>query len=228
MVENNILSPFQFGFRENHSTTDAVTALLEIIYKKLNEKNTSALIFIDLSRAFDTICHTILLRKLSHYGVSDIAMSWFKSYLQGRTQTTKINDTYSNSEKIDYGVPQGSILGPLLFLIYVNDFQRCHSEISIQYADDTSIIISDKQIPTLAEKCKIVLNEIYTWLNANKLSLNLSKTSYLIFSNKNDDIDLQLELDGIRIERTTHTKILGIIIDDKLSFKRHIDNTVHY
>lgn len=227
MVENNILSPFQFGFRENHSTTDAVTALLEIIYKKLNEKNTSALIFIDLSRAFDTICHTILLRKLSHYGVSDIAVSWFKSYLQGRTQTTKINDTYSNSEKIDYGVPQGSILGPLLFLIYVNDFQRCHSEISIQYADDTSIIISDKQIPTLAEKCKIVLNEIYTWLNANKLSLNLSKTSYLIFSNKNDDIDLQLELNGIRIERTTHTKILGIIIDDKLSFKRHIDNTVN-
>ena len=169
---NNILSPTQFGFREGHSTCDAVTSFLEKIYKNLNEKKTTIAVFIDLSKAFDTVPHDILTSKLSHYGIRDSALKWFKSYLADRGHYLKIENCSSEIDKVAFGVPQGSILGPILFLIYINDFSKCHDAISFNYADDKAIIKSDTNTESLFEATNSELTKIYNWLLASKLSLN--------------------------------------------------------
>ena len=136
----------QFGFRKNHSTSHAVSVLVDIIMQSLASKQSTLGIFLDLSKAFDTIDHTILLSKLEHFGVRGIALKWFTSYLAGRTQQVVCNGVLSsNINHITHGVPQGSILGPLLFLVYIKDFRLClkNSE-QIMFADDTSVFIKDK------------------------------------------------------------------------------------
>ena len=142
-------------------------------------------IFLDLSKAFDSINHEILLNKLYHYGVRGTVHDCFKSYLFGRTQQIDYNSSISNIEPISSSVPQGSILGPLLFIIYINDFSKClkYSN-NLSFADDTTIILSAKNNNLLFQKGNKELENIDNWLIANKLSLNVKKTKYILFSSR--------------------------------------------
>jgi len=142
-------------------------------------------VFIDLSKAFDTLNHKILLNKISYYGIRGVALSWFTSYLQNRLQYVSLNGHLSDTLEITCGVPQGSILGPMLFLIHINDITSATNLFHlILFADDTNMFLSDKDVPSLIAKTNIELDALYKWLLANKLSLNVDKTNFIILVEK--------------------------------------------
>ena len=151
--------------------------LTDKVLKDIDDKHITLAIFMDLSKAFDTLDHGILIRKLAHYGINGIALEWFTSYLTGRTQYVEIDGVSSNILSLSTGVPQGSILGPLLFLIYMNDIPNCTEYFNfILYADDTTLS-STIQIPSMSDfNINTELAKVYDWLAVNKLSLNVSKT----------------------------------------------------
>ena len=154
LVRCNIFSNTQFGFIRGHSTSHATTYLIHKITEAFENKQSSLGIFLDLTKAFDTIDHTIMLHKLHHYGIRGTAFEWFKSYLSGRSQQVEISDrVLSDINFLNYSIPQGSILEPLLFIIYVNDFSSClHYSSSVSFADDTSVLLSEKSLRTLYTK----------------------------------------------------------------------------
>ena len=165
----------QCGFRENCSTQHAILDILNKIQNNIDKRFYSCGIFIDLKKAFDTVDHPILLYKLHHYGIRGIINDWFSSYLSVRMQSTQIGSIVSSKERIVCGVPQGSVLGPLLFLIYVNDMHRSSKEFDFYlFADDTNLLYAEKDL----NKLEVVVNEdllkLCEWLNSNKLSLNVS------------------------------------------------------
>ena len=179
----NILSNCQFCFRKSHSTSHACTLLTSKIISSFNLKQKMLGIFLDLSKAFDTIDHSILISKLYHYGVRGVPLQRFKIYLSNRKQQVQINNVFStNIQTIKKGVPQGSILGPLLILLYVNDFPSClnHSS-AIMFADDTRVFIPHSNLNIIYQRANDDLNNIYNWLGANKLSLNFIKTKHVLF-----------------------------------------------
>lgn len=216
----------QFGFRSSYSTDLALTHLTDSLISSLNDGLISAGVFIDLSKAFDTIDHKIMLAKLHHYGIQGIALSWFEDYLSNRKQFTTCKQKDSSMKDITHGVPQGSILGPLLFLIYVNDLHHCSSKLSFTlFADDTTILFSHSDLPTLAEELNSELVKVSSWFSTNKLSLNSHKTKYMIFSKSKSTInDANISINHVPIERVHSTKFLGVVIDDKLSWTQHISH----
>ena len=169
---------YQFGFRKNHSTAHAISVLVEKISQSFACKKATLGIFLDLSKAFDTIDHTILLSKLNHYGIRGNALKWFTSYLTGRTQQVKYAGIFSTTTlEVTSGVPQGFNLGPLLFSIYVNDFKNCLNDSdSLMFDDDTSIFLQNKDIKELFDAGNKELQLFDQWLIANRLSVNVSKT----------------------------------------------------
>ena len=173
---NNLFYDSQYGFLKNHSTEYAAMELTDKVLKDIDEKNISLAIFMDLSKAFDTLDHSILIKKLAHYGVKGTALEWFTSYLTGRSQYVEIDGVSSSILTLSTGVPQGSILGPLLFLIYMNDVPYCTKYFNfILYADDTTLN-STIQIPTMSPiNINNELAKVYDWLAVNKLSLNVKK-----------------------------------------------------
>ena len=180
-----------------------------------------------MSNAFDTIDHSILTSKLYHYGVRGIPLEWLKSYLNNRKQQVQINDIFStNIHTITKGVLQGSIFGPLLFSLYVNDFPKClnHSS-AIMFADDTSVFISNSNITTMYQRANEDLNSIYNWLGASKLSINFTKTKYVLFRtlrSKSPPSNLSLSVHGKKIERVSEINFLGITYNENLSWKKHM------
>jgi retron-type reverse transcriptase len=175
--KNKILSKHQYGFRQNTSTELAITELVDKITKAIDRGEYTVGIFLDLSKAFDTINHGILIKKLEYYGIRGLSQQWFKNYLMNRKQIVKYNQIRSKEMSITSGVPQGSILGPLLFLLYINDIQNCSKIVSfILFADDTTISYSNKCLKTLNEIMQEEINKVTDWLNINKLSTNTSKT----------------------------------------------------
>ena len=192
----------QFGFRKNHSTIHALTSLTEDIRNSLDNSNIACGIFIDLQKAFDTVDHEILLNKLAHYGIRGLANNWFKSYRCNRQQFVSINGYDSTKLTMKHGVPQGSVLGPLLFLIYINDLHKSIKYCNVHhFADDTNLLISKNSPKRLQKYLNLHLKNLCKWLRANKISLNASKTVLLIFKHPNKKInhEFRIKMNGKRL-----------------------------
>ena len=218
----------QFGFRQKHSTNDALLSMTQQIKDTMDKGNVAVGVFIELKKAFDTVNHKILLKKLEHYGVRGIANNWFSSYLKNREQYVSISNVKSDTKHIAHGVPQGSVLGPLLFLIYINDLNQCIYFSTVRhFADDTNLLytidFSKPRNRNPARKLNIDLKALNQWLLANKISLNATKTELIYFRSKKTKIPkLKIKLNGVKLEETDLVKYVGITFDEHLTFKRHI------
>ena len=213
----------QFGFRKLHSSYMALMILIDKLIESLDRGEYVIGIFLDFSKAFDTVDHKILLQKLYHYGIRGPAYDWFYSYLTDRKQYVTYNGMSSNTKNVMRGVPQGSILGPLLFLVYINDLcSVCEYATPILFADDTNLFCSGKDLQTIQMEINTALTKISTWLKVNKLSLNIKKTHYMVFTRKKFRHQLDIRIDGHLIDEVHKTKFLGVYIDNKLNWKDHV------
>lgn len=220
---NDILIHQQSGFRKNHSCETALNLVVADWTTKLEDKKKIVAVFIDLKRAFETIDRKILLEKLHSFGVRAAELNWFKDYLNNRTQETQFNDNKSRREINELGVPQGSVLGPLLFNLYINDISTVINKCSVHlFADDTMITASGDNIHEIINVINEDLSNFSTWLKYNKLKLNVEKTKFMIIGH-NTEIHDDVKIDDTKIEEVAEFKYLGVILDDKLSFKSNIN-----
>lgn len=221
---HNAITASQFGFKHGVSTDIAIAKLLENVYKGLNQNLYGIGVFLDLQKAFDLVKHEILLEKLHHYGIRGSLLSLVRSFLFNRKQYVIINNSKSDILPIRIGTPQGSILSPLLFLIFINDIVNSSNILKFNlFADDTCIYLNHSNIQDLFSTFNIELGKISLWIKANKLSLNVKKSAYLLFSGRKL---LPNELPVLRIfdepiVRLTETKFLGLIIDHQVNWKSH-------
>ena len=221
----DLISENQYGFRSARSTSTALLELVEELTSSMDNGNFTVGVFIDLSKAFDTIDHNLLLKKLENFGIRGIALNWLKSYLADRQQYVMLNSHSSDLLSVVCGVPQGSVLGPLLFILYINDINKVSNVLKlILFADDTNLFKSGYDLSCLCNEISNELSKLYAWFNVNKLSLNVTKTNYMIFSNKKIVSNVCVKINDDNIERVECTKFLGIMIDSKLTWKTHIVN----
>lgn len=241
---NGVLTDQQFGFRKKHSTTHALHKSVDDIIKSISNNNHVVGIFIDLSKAFDTLDHTILLRKLENYGIRGQALMLLRSYLTSRTQCVSFQDSTSSLLDVGYGVPQGSILGPLLFLLYVNDLVNCYLESDckfVLYADDTNIFISGPSKEKTFLKANKILKIVSHYMKVNLLHINMAKCCFIHFQPSStidetcartrpyllcNDESQSLYINGTEIDKVSSTKFLGIIIDENLNWVAHKENLI--
>jgi hypothetical protein len=225
----------QYGFRSKHSTIHPILHLLNTCAEVNNRqpKKLTMSIFCDLSKAFDVINHDILMHKLEFYGIRGIAKTWLSNYLTERKQYVEIENNKSNMCSIECGVPQGSILGPLLYLIYVNDISKSTTENILSFADDTSLFISDSNIDNLFQRANTEINNLFNWFCANRLSLNPSKTKYIIIKSPKHQCStagLHVMINNTTLSQVgkeydeQSTKFLGVHIDECLSWKYHLQH----
>ena len=225
-LENHeVLYNLQFGFRGSYSINHALVSLTEAIKNSLDNRKYGCGIFIDLQKAFDTVNHDILLKKLERYGIRGTALDWFKSYLTNRKQYVSVNGYSSSYLSVTCGVPQGSVLGPLLFLIYINDLPLASSKLSFYlFADDTNIYYEAENLNQLQSVVNKELEKVRKWLNVNRLSLNISKTNFIIFNSPQHSSSetVNLKIGNLPIKRTSYVKFLGVLLDENLSWKYHL------
>ena len=224
---NNIIYNLQFGFRQQYSTSHALVNITENIRKALDGGNIACGIFVVLQKAFDTVDHQIFLTKLNHYGIRGVSNDWFKSYLSNRNQYASINGFDSGLAAINCGVPQGSVLGPLLFLLYINDLNHTIKFCKVHhFADDTNLLYMSNSIKKLNKLVNADLKHLVHWLNANKISLNVKKTEMVIFKSKQKKFegDLKIKLCGKRLYPSESVKYLGVKIDTNLNWERHVND----
>ena len=185
VTKSEVLSNSQFGFRKFHSTATALLDCTNNWYVNLDRKMFNLVVLIDLKKAFDTVDHQILLRKLELYGIKGQALTLLKSYLTNRHQKCQIQNSFSSERLITCGVPQGSILGPLFFLLYINDLPQCLKKIkSCLFADDTNITASGDSIQDVQAAVNSDLENLRKWLVANRLSLNVAKTEFILIGSE--------------------------------------------
>ena len=214
----------QFGFRKSHSTTNTLINIVERLRESLDKGEFACGVFVDLQKAFDTVDHKILLAKLEHYGIRGTTNQWFKSYLSDRYQFVVISNSKSKYKVILHGVPQGSVLGPLLFLLYINDLHFCiQTSETYHFADDTHLLNFSKSVKSLCGRVNADLRKLVSWLNANRISLNASKTEFVIFRSPWKSLDClpRLKLSGKILIPSKSVKYLGVHIDEHLNWKAH-------
>ena len=223
---NKILAENQYGFRNGRSTSTAIFDVLKNLYGNWNENNFSGCVFVDFSRAFDTIDHNILIEKLKLYGFDKTSLTFVKSYMASRIQKTTVNGFTSSQAKVSCGTAQGSILGPLIFILYVNDiFEALNSDTStFMYADDTLLVCKSDNITTATEKAQKALEEMVVWCEENELSINLSKTKYMMVKHTKVNHEPQLKIDDYKIGTVCLYEYLGMILDDKLTMNQYLDS----
>ena len=221
--ENNILTQNQFGFRKNYSTELAIADIYNNLLDNLEKKKHTCAVFLDLAKAFDSVDHTILLKKLHKYGIRGKAHELMKSYLRNRQQYVNVSDADSLFLILEYGVPQGSVLGPLLFLLFINDLPNCTNFKVTLFADDTFLRLESENLNTLKREANKEMENVSKWLISNKLTLNIIKSNYMIISKqKIPENDFILKLNGKNLKRCQQYKYLGLIVDQSLSWKPHI------
>ena len=227
LEQHNLLDNKQGGFRPKHSTVDTIVQFSENLYKNINNGQSTIAVYIDLRKAFDTVNHDILLNKLSILGVKRKNFNWIQNYLKDRSQRTLVNNICSSNAEVRCGVPQGSVLGPLLFLIYVNDMQNILLRSKhYLYADDTVIFISGTNTADVVNKLQIDLNRYDKWCKGNKLTINTKKSNFVVYGTKSKVSkihNINLEMNGDKLIRVPYYKYLGVFLDTGLSFNKHLD-----
>ena len=224
----DILDKNQHGFRSKRSTGTAIFDVLQELFNHWNDRCFTSCIFIDYSKAFDTIDHNILLEKLKIYGLDEISLKFLNSYLGNRHQRININTTTSSYSKLRCGVPQGSIIGPLLFIIYTNDIflELEENEKMYMYADDTLLVNKGCDEETSVRNSQSCFNKIMTWCNLNKLTLNDNKTKHLCITNRKQTTTLKINSENNQLGNVDTYDYLGFAIDRKLTMNSHIDKIV--
>lgn len=218
----NLISFYQSGFRKNHNCESLITLIITKWKIEIHDRKVIVAVFLDLKRAFETVDRDILLQKLDRYGIRNTELNWFKSYLLGRRQKTKVNNLLSDATNVNFGVPQGSLLGVLLFLIYINDMEKkvVHSKLML-FADDALLFVSDVSVDEGIDKINSDLKELQNWFQMNKLKLNINKTKAMIL---NGSTRRSICIDNEPIEIIDEIKYLGILIDNKLTFNAHVEH----
>ena len=230
LVRYDILFESQFGFRKGHNTTHATLDFVRTIEDALEKSEYAVGVFCDLSKAFDTIDHDILLAKLEYYGIRGCTLEWLRSYLDSRQQYVEFNGCKSKASFITTGVPQGSILGPLLFIIYMNDLPSCTKLHTVKFADDSNFVIKGKDLPSLSETLNNELKNVSEFFKANKLKLNAKKTKLVCFRRKGRDVNFDehpVYLDSEKLDFEEETTFLGMRLDSHLSWDKHCQHVAY-
>ena len=226
LSKHQILSPFQCGFRKNHSTESAAISFTDSIRRGMDQGLLTGAVFIDLRKAFDSVDHDIIVSKLKAAGISGTELHWFKDYLSNRTQQVNVENELSGARLITSGVPQGSILGPLLFVMLINDLpSRLNTCSTLMYADDTVLFYSSKDVNEIERALCRDLQLLESWLRDNSLFLNKSKTECVLFgtaSRLSTVTSFSIYVSGSLIERVSEFKYLGVVLDKSLSWTAHV------
>ena len=224
---NSLLFKSQYGFRKKHNTDFATMDFVADIASSVDKGEFAFGVFIDLSKAFDTINHEVLLQKLKWYGIKGKPLDWFESYLSGRRQYVEFNGVTSETLPNTTGVPQGSVLGPLLFLLYVNDLP-CSSETvkMVLFADDSNLLLKGKRPEDIANIANGEIEHIQDWFATNKLLLNADKTKLIVFTSRkcrNKPRDTCIKINGVTVKQVEHETFLGLELDETLKWYSHTD-----
>ena len=222
LMNFNILCSTQFGFRKNYSIALVLIDLDDKISTAFDQGEFSVGVFLDLSKAFDNVNHVILVNKLEHYGIHGLKLDCIRSYFSNKKQYVEYNGHCSLRDEISCRVPQGSILGPLFFLLYINDINNAFNLLNlILFADDTNVFMSHKDLNYLSDTDKLSI-----WFKVNKLSLNLKKTKFMVFKprQKRSICNIQISIDNQNIVEVKETNFLGVILDENLNWKSEISH----
>ena len=230
MNSNQLLNTNQSGFRPLHSTSTAMINITDDWLSSFDHGELVGVVMLDLKKAFDTVDLDILIQKLKHYGVDDKGINWFNSYLKGRSHFTTINGKNSSFRPVSCGIPQGSIIGPLIFIIYINDLPLhvSHCKVSM-YADDTALYYPSKNESDLIDKINEDMTGVKEWLKRNKLSLNVEKTEFILLGTRSKlrnihDDKITITINGTPLKHVHTCKHLGVIVDENLIWRNHIDH----
>ena len=226
-LRNKVLSEGQYGFRKGRSTSDAILDFTGNILENMNKGFYTLSLFLDMSKAFDSIKHDTLLKKLEFYGIRGKVLSWFRSYLSNRHIQVKYKSYLSERYDMSYGTPQGSVLGPLMYIVLANDIAKSLKFCScVTFADDTTVFASGSNLKFLFKKVNADLERLSDWFDGNSLTLNVEKSKFIIFRNKTKGLphNGQIRLAGKELERVSNIKFLGITIDEFLDWKQQVKN----